>query len=135
MKIERVAIGRFMEVKDRVESGRIMEIEATTTLEVQDSLAMKEGVYFTGYQLAKIMTPNTASKCHNRRGVWKNKGKGKGKGKGKDKGVGNFEFEDMIYTEIAIIPDMNCPNPLCRTRLIDGYLQCPMCNQEIGTMV
>ena len=48
MKIERVAIGRFMEVKDRIESGRIMEIEKPAELEVQDSLAMKEGVYVKG---------------------------------------------------------------------------------------
>ena len=93
MKIERVAIQRFMEVKDRIESGRIMEIEKPAELEVQDSLPMKEGVYVKRCQPAKIMTPNAASKCHNRRGVWKNKGKGKGKRKGKGKELATLNLK------------------------------------------
>ena len=44
----------------------------------------------------------------------------------------SFDFEDMIYTELVQIPDISCPNQHCRTRLIDGYLQCPRCYQEIG---
>ena len=79
-----------------------------------------------GYSVMFVMTPSTAAKCQNkRRGLW-NKGKGKGKGKE------SFDFEDMIYTELVQIPDIRCPNQQCKTRLIDGYLQCPRCYQEIG---
>ena len=126
MTIEKAAQVRFSLPNVNIESGRILELAPSKTLEVEDSLATEEGVTVKGYSVVFVMTPSTAAKCQNkRRGLWS---KGKGKGKGKE----SFEFEDMIYTELVQIPDIRCPNQHCKTRLLDGYLQCPRCYQEIG---
>ena len=124
MTIEKAAQVRFSTPGINIESGKIMELNQAKTLEVEDSLATKEGVTVKGYSVMFVMTPSTAAKCENRRrGLWS-------KGKGKSKGKQSFDFEDMIYTELVQIPDIRCPNQHCK--MIDGYLQCPRCYQEIG---
>ena len=126
MTIEKAAQVRFSTPGVYIQSGRILELSQAKTLEVEDSLATEKGATVKGYSVMFVMTPSTAEKCLNKRRGLRNKGQGKGKREER------FDFEDMIYTELVQIPDINCPNQHCRTRLIDGYLQCPRCYQEIG---